>query len=42
MIEDISLVYDELKCYRCGSVQDIEDSICQNCGARLVEDTIFR
>ena len=31
----------ELKCYRCGRISDIEDPICDNCGALLSEDTIL-
>lgn len=41
--DDINLfeVNDEITCYRCGSVSDIEDSHCNNCGATLREDLIL-
>lgn len=41
--DDISLVEvdDEITCYRCGSVSDIEDAHCNNCGAPLREDSIL-
>ncbi len=40
---DISLfeVNDDITCCRCGSILDIEDSHCNNCGALLREDLIL-
>jgi len=41
--DDVNSVeaYDELACYRCGSVSDIEDTHCNNCGTLLREDSIL-
>ena len=43
MIHDISLTEanDEIACYRCGRILDIEDSHCGNCGALLREDLVL-
>ena len=35
-----SLIDYELMCYRCGKISDIEDLICDNCGALVSEDII--
>ena len=32
---------DEITCYRCGRISDIEDSHCGNCGAPLREDLVL-
>lgn len=34
-------VDEEIACYRCGSILDIEDSHCNNCGTPLREDSIL-
>ncbi|GEM_PF-3321942 len=35
-----SLIDYELMCCRCGTVSDIEDLVCDNCGASIGGDII--
>lgn len=41
--DDINLfeVDDEITCYKCGNVLDIEDLHCNNCGTPQMEDLVL-
>ena len=39
MISNESIVVDyEIKCYRCGKALDIEEIVCDNCGALVKKE----